>query len=260
MASPRLDWVSLFFILLWLLTLIATPLVNRWGGERALQVMMNLGVLMQAAAVLTVLGRGLGWRPTLLIALPILPLAWLVEFIGSQTGVPFGRYHYTDLLQPQLAGGVPWLIPLAWLMMLPPAWAVAARIVRRGRGRLSLRFLRALVAALAFTAWDLFLDPQMVTWGFWVWEQPGAYFGIPLVNFLGWFLTSFLFAFLFAPASFPPLTANLLLLIYALTWFLQTVAQLVFWNLPGPALFGFLGMGGMVLWALLRSRHVPNAA
>lgn len=259
MRLRRLDWLSVLFLLLWLLTLIATPLVNHWGGERALHAMIHLGVLMQAATVFTVLGRGLGWRPALLMVLPILPFAWLVEFIGSQTGIPFGRYHYTGLLQPQV-GSVPLVIPLAWLMMLPPAWAVAARVVRHGRGRLSLRFLRALVAALAFTAWDFFLDPQMVTWGFWVWERPGAYFGIPLVNFLGWFLTSFLFAFLFAPASFPRPTANLLFLIYVLTWLLQTIAQLAFWDLAGPALFGFLAMGGMVLWALLRSGYVPNTA
>ncbi len=253
------DLLPIAAIFLWLLTLIATPPVHRAGGEKALYFMIHLGVVMQAAAVLTVLGRSAGWRSALLAALPVLPLAWLVEFLGSQTGFPFGRYHYTDLLRPQL-GGVPLLIPFAWLMMLPPAWAVAARIVRRGTGGLSLRFTRALVAALAFTAWDLFLDPQMVTWGFWVWEHPGAYFGIPLVNFLGWFLVSFLFSFLFAPASFSLLASNFLLFLYALTWFLQTFAQLVFWKLPGPALFGFLGMGGMLLWAFLRSTNVPDAA
>jgi hypothetical protein len=51
------------------------------------------------------------------------------------------------------------LVPLAWLMMLPPAWAVA-RLVAGGPG---IAFI--LTAALAFTAWDLFLDPQMVAWG-----------------------------------------------------------------------------------------------
>src|SRR5690606_41755819 len=28
-----------------------------------------------------------------------------------------------------------------------------------------------LVSALALTVWDLFLDPQMVAWGFWIWER-----------------------------------------------------------------------------------------
>ena len=45
-------------------------------------------------------------------------IGWTAEAIGSKTGFPFGAYHYTDRLQPQLLG-VPLLIPLAWLMMLP---------------------------------------------------------------------------------------------------------------------------------------------
>lgn len=28
----------------------------------------------------------------------------------------------------------------------------------------------------------------MVAWGYWVWENPGLYFGIPLVSFAGWLL------------------------------------------------------------------------
>lgn len=252
----RFDPVSAAAIVLWVLTMIATPIV-RWAvGEETLYFMINLGVLMQAAAALTVLVRGAGWRSALLAALPILPLAWLAEFTGSATGFPFGRYHYTDVLQPQLAG-VPLLIPLAWLMMLPPAWAVASLVIksRTLSPPLPVRLARALVAALAFTAWDLFLDPQMTAWNFWVWEQPGAYFGIPLVNFLGWFLVSFVFSFFLLPASLPLMP---LLLIYAVTWFLQSFGQTFFWSLPGPALFGFLGMGGMLFWALLRSRYDPN--
>jgi putative membrane protein len=42
------------------------------------------------------------------------------------------------------------------------------------------------------TAWDLVMDLVMVKRGHWVWEQGGAWFGIPLQNFWGWWLTSFL--------------------------------------------------------------------
>src|SRR5436190_1199972 len=43
--------------------------------------------------------------------------AWIVEHIGETTGLPFGRYTYTDVLQPQLFGVVPLAIPCAWLMV-----------------------------------------------------------------------------------------------------------------------------------------------
>lgn len=244
-------------IALWVMTMIATPIVRWTAGESALYPMIYAGVVLQAAAVVTILAWDAGWRSALLTVLPILPLAWLAEFVGSSTGFPFGRYSYTGALQPQL-GGVPLLIPFAWLMMIPPAWAVGSLVIksRTLSPPVPVRLARALTAALAFTVWDLFLDPQMVTWNFWVWHQPGAYFGIPLVNYLGWFLVSFVFSFLFLPSRLP---LKPLLLIYGVTWFLQSFGQLFFWGLPGPALFGFLGMGGMLLWALLRSRYEPDA-
>jgi len=40
---------------------------------------------------------------------------------------------------------------------------------------------------------DLFIDPVAVAAGYWVWFQPGTvYFGIPLLNFVGWFVLMFL--------------------------------------------------------------------
>ncbi len=44
------------------------------------------------------------------------------------------------------------------------------------------------------TAWDLALDPMMVSIGHWVWDGPGSsrpYFGVPLQNYWGWWLTTF---------------------------------------------------------------------
>src|SRR5690606_22409311 len=34
--------------------------------------------------------------------------------------------------------------------------------------------------------------------GFWIWKNPGVYYGVPLINFLGWFLSGVIGAFLFA--------------------------------------------------------------
>ncbi|MDG2233112.1 MAG: carotenoid biosynthesis protein, partial [Ilumatobacter sp.] len=45
------------------------------------------------------------------------------------------------------------------------------------------------LGSAAMTAWDLFLDPQMVGEGYWAWARRGLYRGIPLSNFGGWFLT-----------------------------------------------------------------------
>ena len=105
------------------------------------------------------------------------------------------------------------------------------------------------LSAAAFTAWDLFLDPQMVAWNFWVWDQPGQYFGIPWVNFLGWLLVSALVTVVARPRGLPVLP---LLVVYTVTWALQTFGQLFFWGLPGPALMGGVVMGSLVVLALRR--------
>jgi putative membrane protein len=124
-------------------------------------------------------------------------------------------------------------------MMLPPAWAVAGVITRRWQGKPFYRLRFVLISALTFTAWDLFLDPQMVSWRLWLWENPGdfSYFGIPWVNFAGWLLVSMIMtaaaSAVFGAALPGKLPPRPLLAVYAITWALQTIGQLCFWGLPG---------------------------
>jgi uncharacterized membrane protein len=243
--SPRY-WPTV----IWLFTMIAIPILRWVQGEDVVRVGVMAGVVLQAIASLTLLYSVWGPRETARVAALVIPLAWLVERTGSTTGIPFGRYHYTEALAP-LLGGVPWIIPLAWLMMLPPAWAVATRITGRSSG---WRFVA--VSAAAFTAWDLFLDPQMVGWGYWVWAEPGGYFGIPWVNYAGWLLAAALITWIVRPRPLGEGAATLLP-IYIITWLLQTGGQALFWGQPGPAAIGFLVMGYFVFSAL-RSRPHPT--
>jgi hypothetical protein len=103
-----------------------------------------------------------------------------------RTGLPFGSYDYTGTLGAEILG-VPLVVPLAWTMMAYPALLVARRLAA---GRVAV----AVVGAWALTAWDVFLDPQMVDAGHWTWAHPRPSLpgvdGIPLSNFAGWFLVS----------------------------------------------------------------------
>ena len=52
-----------------------------------------------------------------------------------------------------------------------------------------LRWQVPLLAAVAAVLLDLFVDPVAVAVGYWVWRVPGTlYYGIPLLNFVGWFV------------------------------------------------------------------------
>jgi putative membrane protein len=133
-----------------------------------------------------------GSRRTLLFFALTAVVSYLLEEIGVRTGLVYGRYHYSDMLGVKL-GSVPMLIPLAWFMMIYPSWIVARAILRgidttTWTGIVAL----ALVAAITMTAWDTVMDPGMSASGNWVWEQGGAYFGVPLLNYAGWLLTTFI--------------------------------------------------------------------
>ncbi|MEV7804275.1 carotenoid biosynthesis protein [Microbispora sp. NPDC088329] len=110
---------------------------------------------------------------------------YAAEWIGTRTGLPFGAYRYTGALWPR-PGGVPLIVALAWGGMGLAAHAVARRVTPRGR------LVPVIAGASALTAWDLFLDPQMLRLGLWVWAEPGPYRGVPLGNFAGWLLVSLL--------------------------------------------------------------------
>lgn len=237
---------------LWLAGMISIPIL-RWtlGPERIVPIAVPLTVLLQAGVVLVALLEAWGPLKALRAALIIVLGTYLAELIGSRTGVPFGHYDYTALIQPQL-GGVPLIIPAAWLMMLPPAWAVAARI--SGGWRLPLI---ALIGAGAITAWDLYLDPQMVGWGLWVWQNPSGYFGIPWVNFAGWLLTAALITLVVTPQ---PFATKPLWLVYGITWIMNGFALAFFWGLPGPAAAGFAVMGVFVAISLWRGDPPENTS
>ncbi|MCC6601792.1 MAG: carotenoid biosynthesis protein [Anaerolineae bacterium] len=240
-SSPSLTST---LIALWVLAMIGLPIMKWIWGPGIIPLGLTVGVLLQATAVFLTLRDSWGWQRTVATAVVIALLTLFVEWLGSTTGFPFGRYRYTDLMQPQIAH-VPVLIPFAWFMMLPAAWAVTRQIQAQLPGKWAThRGLYLLLAGLAFTAWDLFLDPQMVAWGLWVWHEPGGYFGIPWVNYVGWWGTAVLLTALIQPQNLP---TKPLLIIYTITWFLETFGLLFFWGLPGPALVGGVVMG-LFVW------------
>ncbi len=243
--TTALDPALLLLFGVWVVAMISLPVVRWTAGDEAVPAGVSAGVLAQTVLVVTLTAVGVGLPIALGAALVVGFGGWLLEFVGSRSGVLFGRYEYTERLQPQVAR-VPFVIPLAWIMMMPPAWAVASYLVPDGGP-----IVFAAVAGAAFVAWDLFLDPQMVQWGFWRWHDGGHYLGIPLRNFVGWFVGAFVLTLavnaLFGRLEIP---AAPLFSVYAIMWILESIGQTFFWRLRASATVGFVGMGLFVALVL----------
>ncbi|HZB72407.1 MAG TPA: carotenoid biosynthesis protein [Acidimicrobiales bacterium] len=155
---------------------IAIPLTDDRAG-------LTTAVVV-AFAVTTTLLAAMAWGGSRAVAAGTVVLAGALalEAFGTRTGWPFGDYDYGDALRPTVAG-VPLAVGLAWWAMAVPARDVAARVVAPGWRRVAL-------GAVALTAWDVLLDPQMVDEGFWTWDGGGPWRDVPLSNYVGWFLVS----------------------------------------------------------------------
>lgn len=233
--------------------MIATPLATR--GGRARRRLSSVVVTSLFTATLARSARRWGPRRAAAAAGAVAVTTAAVERIGTRTGVPFGRYHYTDALRPQVAG-VPAIVPLAWFAMAVPARESASAAL----GNRSAPLARVALGSAALTAWDLFLDPQMVGEGYWRWRRRGAYRGIPATNFLGWFVTGLgvmaLLEVLLPPDEEPP--DPYLVGGYAYMGAMETVGFAAFFRDPLVALVGGAGMlpvAGQAVRRLLDWRH-----
>ncbi len=227
--------------------------------------LLPLSTLAFFAFALMHAGLTLGWpRAALFLAVTFL-ISFVLESVGVATGLVYGAYSYTDRLGPKLLGLVPVYVPLAWFMMGYTAYALVARLAVALNLRPGWRanVWVATVGALAMTAWDLTMDPLMVSGGHWVWHAPGDYFGIPPSNYAGWMVTTFSIYMAYlaleprVQAPLPqvptPWWASLPLVVYTLAG-LSNFTALLIRGMPGPVVAGFFGMApfvlvGLVLWS-----------
>lgn len=124
----------------------------------------------------------------------------IFENLGVLTGFPYGHYYFTGLMGPKLFV-VPVFLGLAYVGMAYLSWTLARVILKDLQSPLFGPHVITvpLLAAFIMSAWDLAMDPIWSTvLHAWIWQQGGAYFGVPLTNFLGWLLTVYVIYQLFA--------------------------------------------------------------
>jgi uncharacterized membrane protein len=237
-------WVPVVPALLLVATAIAYPLTDGAARDAVSWAIVLLGATVSVAHAAV----SRGWRTGLAVLGLVAAVAVLFEALGLATGFPYGEYSYSDELGPTLLG-VPFLVPLAWLMMAWPSWVLAAWLAPRSRPA------RVLVAAYVFAGWDVVLDPQMVQAGYWRWAHPSPGLPgigtVPLTNLAGWLLAGLVLMTLLDLLARParPGTSDAAPLL------------VLSWMTLGGALAhaGWLGLPGSAAWAAVLALPVLAA-
>ncbi|MBD2664088.1 gamma-carotene 1'-hydroxylase CruF [Richelia sinica] len=195
--------VSMVFGLVGILLVIPNPeIISSLSevGEQAMQMSMAGGgvvyMILGAAGVFLYAYRTLGLGRALAFLLPSVLISLTSELLGTSTGFPFGHYSYLSGLGYKIAGLVPFTIPLSWFYLGCVAYVLARVGLEVDRKPSLLRHIGAIgLGALLLTSWDFVLDPAMsqTSLPFWYWHKPGAFFGMPYQNFVGWMGTGMVF-------------------------------------------------------------------
>ena len=151
-------------------------------------------ILIAVAALVVLLVRRAGarWLPAFLV---VYAVSLGAELAGTTSGLPFGPYRYTDGLGIKWLGHVPALIPASWFMMGLPSYAIAARRFAGRAGALR----RVALGSFILLSWDFALDPAMsFATKYWIWGTSGPYYGMPVLNLVGWFATGVALMIVFA--------------------------------------------------------------
>jgi len=255
--SPDRDWaigVAAAAGVVTVAGMIATPLLPQ--GGRARRILSNVVVVGSFATTTANAVRRWGGRRAGTAATATAIGTTAVERIGTATGFPFGSYSYTSALRPQVAH-VPAIVPLAWFALGLPAREAAHAAL----GDRSTPTSRIALGSAALTAWDLFLDPQMVGEGYWRWMKHGSYRGIPVTNYLGWFVTGLgvmaLLETVLPPAEKARDADGALVGEYAYMGVMETIGFAKYFRDPVVAVVGGLGMLPIAAAAVSRKLGVP---
>ncbi len=135
--------------------------------------------------------------------------AWAAELCSIHTGFPFGPYIYIPATMGRelWVAGVPFMDSLSYVFLayasftmaclaLAPGGCEARRFFLEDEAGLLGSWRTLILGALLMVTLDIVIDPLALRGYRWFlgqiygYPEPGAYFGIPLSNFAGWFLVA----------------------------------------------------------------------
>lgn len=193
-AGPWLRWARQILFAAFLLTVVA------WAGTPS---PIAQGLAVVATGIAFAHGvRTYGWLGISLFLAICLTVTFAVENLSIITGFPFGHYHFEVGAAMPHIGAVPMIVGLLYFTMGYFSWMIASLLLDDADLHLD-RLLNVIalpiIASFVMVQWDVVMDPPNATLHHaWIWHDGGGYFGVPLSNFGGWYLTIWLFYQAFA--------------------------------------------------------------
>ena len=204
LVSRRLNLNINFYIKLFFYLVVATficKIVTYFIPLPFIDVIGSFFMYSTFAFVLLHSSKILGNRKTAIFFTIALLFGLFSEAIGVKYGLIFGNYYYT--LSTFFFGLVPLATPISWAIIIYFGY-VLTNILLSGYGEeihkktdnlwysIGLVLLLSLIGGLIAVNIDMILDPVSVTPPAigWVWIGGGPYYGIPISNFIGWFLVA----------------------------------------------------------------------
>jgi len=131
--------------------------------------------------------KWLGLKKAMIFLIIMSIYAVSIETFAIITGYPYSPFVYTNLIGFKLFGYTPYTVPFAYVPLFIGSIYLAT-LKTKNYWKITL-----ITALLVLTA-DLVLDPAAVALNFWAYTNQGIFYGVPLMNFMGWILTGILAA------------------------------------------------------------------
>jgi uncharacterized membrane protein len=144
--------------------------------------------------------RRFGARGSLFFFATAVLVSNLYEHLSITTGFPFGLYVHNAVMGPKLFL-VPLVIGPGYFGGCYLAWTLASALYGDPPSVGDRRYTLAvpIIATFIVVGWDICQDPLGGTVAHrWTYAHGGAFFGVPLSNFLGWFLVTWTIFQIFA--------------------------------------------------------------
>lgn len=181
---------SKFFLLLAFILIIVAFFVANVEITPQLSWISVIFIIFLAIPSYLALFTWLGWKKAIGVIIILSIYALTIETIAIITGIPYSKFEYSNLIGMKILGYAPFTVPFSFVpLFIGSIYLASLNVINK--------FKIVILASLFVLIADLVLDPAAVALNFWIWEANGIFYGVPLMNFIGWIITGFIAALIF---------------------------------------------------------------